>query len=95
MMPLLLALASTPATVPLGADLERFAYPYPVRWFASGDLRMAYMDVPPTGPANGRTAVLLHGKNFCAATWGETARALAAAGWRVIVPDQVGFCYSS
>jgi pimeloyl-ACP methyl ester carboxylesterase len=86
-------------TVPLGANLERFAYPYPVRWFearSQGEaVRMAYMDVAPAGPANGRVAVLLHGKNFCAATWGETARALAVRGYRVIAPDQVGFCKSS
>ncbi len=89
------ALQAASPTVPLGANLERFDYPYPVRWFESGGLRMAYMDVAPTGPANGRTAVLLHGKNFCAATWGETARALAAKGYRVVVPDQIGFCKSS
>ncbi|WP_244501575.1 alpha/beta fold hydrolase [Sphingomonas gellani] len=83
------------AVAPLGANLERFAYPYPVHWFDSGSLRMAYMDVAPTAPANGRVAVLLHGKNFCAATWGDTARALAAQGYRVIVPDQIGFCKSS
>ncbi|PSJ43582.1 alpha/beta fold hydrolase [Allosphingosinicella deserti] len=86
-------------TRPLGADLERFDYPYPIRWFEtesqSTAVRMAYMDVAPTAPANGRTIVLLHGKNFCAATWGETARHLAASGFRVIVPDQIGFCKSS
>lgn len=86
-------------TRPLGANLEAFAYPYPIQWFEATSqgrpVRMAYMDIAPTGPANGRTAVLLHGKNFCAATWGETARALAAAGFRVIVPDQIGFCKSS
>lgn len=27
---------------------------------------MAYLDVAPTGSANGKTAVLLHGKNFSA-----------------------------
>jgi pimeloyl-ACP methyl ester carboxylesterase len=87
------------ATEPLGADLQRFAYPYPVHWFvaksAGATVRMAYLDVAPTGVANGRVAVLLHGKNFCAATWGDTARALAARGYRVIVPDQIGFCKSS
>lgn len=86
-------------TVALGADLERFAYPYPVRWFETRSqghtVRMAYLNVAPTAPANGRVAVLLHGKNFCAATWGDTARALAGHGFRVIVPDQIGFCKSS
>lgn len=107
-MPILIAFAaaalspaSTPPaqTVPLGADLERFDYPYPVKWFEApsqgATVRMAYLDVAPTVRANGRTAVLLHGKNFCAATWGETIRAMAAQGYRVIAPDQVGFCKSS
>jgi pimeloyl-ACP methyl ester carboxylesterase len=57
--------------------------------------RMAYLDVPPEGAANGRTVVLLHGKNFCAATWEGTIKALATAGFRVVAPDQVGFCKST
>jgi pimeloyl-ACP methyl ester carboxylesterase len=55
---------------------------------------MAYMDVKPT-KSNGRTAVLLHGKNFCAATWESTITTLMQAGYRVIAPDQIGFCKSS
>ena len=55
---------------------------------------MAYMDVKPARP-NGRTAVLLHGKNFCAATWQATITVLRDAGYRVIAPDQIGFCKSS
>ncbi|MEN5060456.1 alpha/beta hydrolase [Luteimonas sp. TWI1416] len=58
-------------------------------------LSMAYLDVQPAGTGNGRTAVLLHGKNFCAATWEDTIAVLVADGWRVIAPDQVGFCGSS
>lgn len=52
---------------------------------------------PEPEPINGeeKVAVLLHGKNFCGATWEGTARRLAAAGYRVIVPDQVGFCKST
>ncbi|MCT8003186.1 alpha/beta hydrolase [Sphingomonas sanguinis] len=85
--------------VPLGADLERFAYPAPVHWFEANSqgysVRMAFLDWPATAKPNGTTIVLLHGKNFCAATWGDTARGLAAAGYRVITPDQIGFCKSS
>lgn len=44
---------------------------------------------------NGRTAVLLHGKNFCGATWENVIGALTAAGYRVIIPDQIGFCRSA
>ncbi|KAF1722483.1 alpha/beta fold hydrolase [Pseudoxanthomonas japonensis] len=81
-----------------GARLEGFDYPYPVKTFAFDSqaqaLEMAYLDVAPTMP-NGRTVVLLHGKNFCAATWESAIAALAGAGYRVIAPDQVGFCKSS
>ena len=56
---------------------------------------MAYMDVAPTAAANGRTVVLMHGKNFSGDYWGQTARDLAAAGFRVVVPDQIGFGKSS
>jgi pimeloyl-ACP methyl ester carboxylesterase len=81
-----------------GPELEGFAYPWPVGQFAftsqRESLHMAYLDVKPAQP-NGRTVVLLHGKNFCAATWGDTIRVLAAAGYRVIAPDQIGFCKSS
>ncbi|MDG2525454.1 alpha/beta hydrolase [Stenotrophomonas sp. HITSZ_GD] len=95
------ALLATPALAAdtYGPRLEGFAYPYPVHTFALESqrqpLEMAYLDVAPTGQPNGRTAVLLHGKNFCAATWQDTIAALAQAGYRVIAPDQVGFCKSS
>jgi pimeloyl-ACP methyl ester carboxylesterase len=56
---------------------------------------MAYMDVAPAGAANGKTAVLLHGKNFCGATWEQTITELSKAGYRVVAPDQIGFCASS
>jgi pimeloyl-ACP methyl ester carboxylesterase len=82
-----------------GPELQGFDYPYPVGEYAfpsQGEpLAMRYIDVPAREPANGRTAVLLHGKNFCAATWEETIRALSGAGYRVIAPDQIGFCKSS
>ncbi|TMB42644.1 MAG: alpha/beta hydrolase [Deltaproteobacteria bacterium] len=55
---------------------------------------MSYLDVRPQR-SNGRTIVLLHGKNFCAGTWETTIRALGEAGWRVVAPDQIGFCKSS
>jgi pimeloyl-ACP methyl ester carboxylesterase len=100
------ALALTLACGPLmaqqasyGPRLEGFDYPYPVKTYAftsqQQPLEMAYLDVAPTGKPNGRTAVLLHGKNFCAATWESSIAALSKAGYRVIAPDQVGFCKSS
>ena len=96
----LLGIAAAPPQPPaeLGANLERFDYPYPVRRFrvtAQGQpLDLAYMDLRPKRP-NGRTVVMLHGKNFCGATWGETAHGLAVGGYRVLVIDQLGFCKSS
>jgi pimeloyl-ACP methyl ester carboxylesterase len=58
-------------------------------------LRMAYMDVRPSGAANGRSVLLLHGRNFPASYWDTVITALTGAGYRVIVPDQVGFGKSS
>lgn len=82
-----------------GAQLEGFEYPYPQHRFEfesqQQSLSMGYMDVAPNGTANGRTAVLLHGKNFCGATWESTIKTLGDAGYRVIAPDQIGFCSSS
>ncbi|EHP42961.1 alpha/beta hydrolase [Cupriavidus basilensis OR16] len=81
-----------------GPELQGFDYPAPVQQFAftsQGEaMHMAYMDIKPEH-ANGRTAVLLHGKNFCAATWEDTIKVLSTAGYRVIAPDQIGFCKSS
>jgi pimeloyl-ACP methyl ester carboxylesterase len=81
------------------AMLADFAYPFEVRQFEFTSqklpLTMAYLDVAPEGTPNGLTIVLLHGKNFCSATWEQTIRALAGAGYRVIAPDQIGFCKSS
>lgn len=90
--------AATPAPG-YGPQLEGFDYPSEVAHYAlvsqRQSLQMAYLDVAPTGTPNGRTAVLLHGKNFCAATWEDTIAALSAHGYRVIAPDQIGFCKSS
>jgi pimeloyl-ACP methyl ester carboxylesterase len=87
------------ADEPLGIALEGFAYPYPVHMFViSGGgerLDMAYMDVPPEGDSNGRTALLLHGRNFPSSYWQATIKPLSADGYRVVVPDQIGFGKSS
>src|SRR5687768_7715040 len=78
-----------------GPELEGFEYPHQVKKFGFSsqrqDLSMAYMDVSPERP-NGKVAVLLHGKNFCGATWEGTITELTKAGYRVIAPDQIGFC---
>ncbi|HEV2693581.1 MAG TPA: alpha/beta hydrolase, partial [Verrucomicrobiae bacterium] len=81
-----------------GVRLEGFDYPYPVQVFQftsqKQHLEMAYMDVRPTN-AEADTVVLLHGKNFSGAYWGETAAALQKSGFRVIIPDAIGFGKSS
>jgi len=84
-----------------GAELEGFDYSYPVRKFefvSQGEkVHMAYLDIPPgeTSKANDRTVLLLHGKLYCADTWRDTIKALSDQGFRVIAPDQIGFCKSS
>jgi pimeloyl-ACP methyl ester carboxylesterase len=84
---------------PLGAGMEGFVYPHPVHMLdlrMEGEpVRMAYMDVPPEGQANGGTVVLLHGRNFFGAYWQDTIDVLRRAGYRVVVPDQIGFGKSS
>jgi pimeloyl-ACP methyl ester carboxylesterase len=55
---------------------------------------MAYMDVRPEHP-NGRSVLLLHGKNFSGFYWEATMRRLLDQGFRVVVPDQIGFGKSS
>ena len=83
---------------PYGIGLEGFAYPYPVNMLPlvndGEQLRMAYMDVAPTQP-NGRTVVLLHGRNFPSSYWAPVIKTLHDAGYRVVVPDQIGFGKSS
>jgi pimeloyl-ACP methyl ester carboxylesterase len=99
------ALAQTPSASrePLGIALEDYDYPYPVKFFPlkieGQDLRMAYMDVSPSSTAEAGASplsvVLFHGKNFFGAYWKETIAVLSKAGFRVIVPDQIGFGKSS
>lgn len=83
----------------LSITLENVKYAYPVKYFpivAEGqDVRMAYMDIAPTQLANGRTVVLFHGKNFGGYYWTGVIRSLTSRGFRVVVPDQIGFGKSS
>lgn len=84
----------------LGIGMEGFAYPHPVEQLElrmeSTPVRLAYMDIAPDPRrANGRTALLLHGRNFFGAYWADTIAVLRDAGFRVVVPDQIGFGKSS
>jgi pimeloyl-ACP methyl ester carboxylesterase len=95
-----LARAQAPAEYgAVSADVSEIPYPYPVLSFPfklyGKDVRMAYMDVKPTGTANGQTVVLLHGFNFFGEAWAGTIGVLTGEGFRVIVPDQIGFGRSS
>ena len=87
-----------PAREPYGIALEGFAYPYPVHLLPlvndGEQVRMAYMDVAPVQP-NGRSVVLLHGRNFPSSYWAPVIKTLSEAGYRVVVPDQIGFGKSS
>ena len=78
---------------------DEIPYPYPVAYLPltlyGQDVRMAYMDVPPAGTANGRTVVLFHGMNFGGFYFAGPIEVLRKEGFRVIVPDQIGFGRSS
>jgi pimeloyl-ACP methyl ester carboxylesterase len=72
-------------------DLE---YPYPLKFHSlsieQARYKMAYMDVPSEKP-NGKTIILFHGKNFNGYYWKDVIPFLNGLGYRVIVPDQLGF----
>ena len=98
-LPFVAASAADPVPrEPYGIGLEGFAYPYPVSLLPlvndGEQVRMAYMDVAPAQP-NGRTVVLLHGRNFPSSYWAPVVKTLTDAGYRVVVPDQIGFGKSS
>lgn len=83
----------------ISINLENVNYAHPVKFFPIStegqQLKMAYMDVQPTKNANGRTVVLFHGKNFAGYYWTDVIKTLTANGYRVVVPDQIGFGKSS
>jgi pimeloyl-ACP methyl ester carboxylesterase len=84
---------------PASITYEDIDYPYPVHYFPltmyGQDVRMAYMDVPAAGQPNGRTVMLFHGMNFGGFYFGGIIDQLRQQGFRVVVPDQIGFGRSS
>jgi pimeloyl-ACP methyl ester carboxylesterase len=84
---------------PGSIDYEDVQYPYPVSYLPltmyGQDVRMAYMDVPPSGTPNGRTVVLFHGMNWGGFYFGGPIDLLRKEGFRVVVPDQIGWGRSS
>lgn len=94
------ALPNAPTDVKPGSiTYDEIEYPYPVSYMPltlyGQDVRMAYMDVPPAGAPNGRTVVLLHGMNFGGFYFKGPIDLLRNEGFRVVVPDQIGFGRSS
>lgn len=69
-------------------------YPYPLQQFnlhiEKQTVSMAYMDIQPVKP-NGKSIILFHGKNFNGYYWKDIIPALTDKGYRVIVPDQLGW----
>jgi pimeloyl-ACP methyl ester carboxylesterase len=91
---------TTPADVKPGSiTCEDVPYPFPTAYLPvtlyGQDLRISYMDVAPLGQPNGHTVVLLHGNNFAGFYFGGPIDALRTAGFRVVVPDQIGYGRSS
>jgi pimeloyl-ACP methyl ester carboxylesterase len=80
------------------ATAQSVSYPYRAKFFhltiEDQPVKMAYMDVPADKP-NGQSVLLLHGKNFNGYYWKEVIPFLNGLGYRVIVPDQVGWGKSS
>ena len=69
-------------------------YPYEVKYYPltleKQAVKMAYMDIAPD-KSNGETFILFHGKNFNGFYWKNVISMLTARGYRVIVPDQLGW----
>ena len=98
------AQASPPASAPadwgpVSINLEDVPYPHPVSFLEQelfGQVvRLAFMDVAPVGPANGRTVALLHGGSYYGWYWKDTIEALRNEGYRVVVVDRLGWGRSS
>ena len=90
----------TPTDVKPGSiTCDECPYPYPSSYLDisvySQDVRIAYMDVAPQGTPNGHTVLLLHGNNFGGFYFKAIIDGLIKEGFRVIVPDQIGYGRSS
>ena len=84
---------------PISINMEEIEYPHPVEFMNfrvyGQDVRIAYMDVAPAGPANGRAVVFHHGGSYYGWYWKEQIEALTNEGYRVIVKDRLGWGKSS
>lgn len=87
---------------PTGLDkrLKTYKYPHRTKLFKfmsqTKKLEMAYMYIKPEKEKdNGKTFVLIHGKNFSGAYYETTIELLKNQGYTVLVPDLIGFGRSS
>jgi len=91
--------APPPDVKPGSITCEECPYPHPSSYLPltlyGQDVKIAYMDVAPSGTPNGHTVVLLHGNNFAGFYFGGPIDVLRKAGFRVVVPDQIGYGRSS
>ena len=74
------------------AQNNGYAYPLKHHTFYAQQqkLTIAYM-YEKAPKENGRTVLLLHGKNFSGTYWNQTIKLLLENGFDVLVPDQIGF----
>ncbi|MGJ8656479.1 MAG: alpha/beta fold hydrolase [Akkermansiaceae bacterium] len=89
--------AQAAAEVKYNQELDGFDYPFEVSTYRlktqNQELKMRYMDVG--DQSSTKVIVLLHGKNFSGFYWERIAKDLVKKGYRVIIPDQIGFGKSS
>ena len=79
------------------AQLSGYQYDFEVSYFSIQSqhqtLKMAYIFLE--GEPDKPVVILMHGKNFNAHYWTNTARYLNKTGYGVLIPDQIGFGKSS
>ena len=84
---------------PISINMEEIDYPYPISYFNFSiygeDVRIAYMDVAPSGQPNGRTVIFHHGGLYYGWYWAKQIESLSSEGYRVIAKDRLGWGKSS
>ena len=68
-------------------DAVAAAYPYRSRFITVNARRMHYVD---EGPRDAPPVLLMHGNPTWGYLWRDTVPPLLDAGYRVVVPDQIG-----
>ena len=95
--PLLAQNTGKGAELVYNAELSDYSYDFDVNFFSvksqRQSLKMAFIYLK--GDADKAVVTLMHGKNFNADYWTETALFLQGKGYGVLIPDQIGFGKSS